>query len=80
MKPQEDEFLYESKYPSTAPTWYIQHASVSPFKEQRTKMCCEPLSTKGRSMKIGNCLHTEGIYIAEVEAWLSFRYFKAVLC
>jgi hypothetical protein len=66
MKPQEDELLYETKYPSTSPTRSIQHASASPFNEERTKICCERLSTKGRSMKIGNCLHTEGIYIAEI--------------
>jgi hypothetical protein len=69
MKPQENEFLYETKYPSTSPTWYIQHASASPFKGEGTKICCELLSTKGRSTKIGSYLHTEGIYITGVEAW-----------
>jgi hypothetical protein len=50
---------------------YLVHPTRLSLVIQRegTKICCETLSTKGRSMKIGNYLHTEGIYITGVGAW-----------
>ena len=41
-----------------------QHISSS-FREERTKIPCELLSTEGKSIETGECFYTGGIYLAE---------------